>query len=217
MNRFYNRLFNQTSKDIKEKVLSQIYNLEQSTVLGLTKEETELLRKRLGVYGKEASLYKNMVGKDLTVSKLITKLSYIEIKTKPALEELRLEENLKTHQIETLSAYSMAELITILGKEEAEKVRGYAHGLGILLQGETEEDRLPISTLGLEPRYTNGLMRIGVKTMGSLLKMSLEDIENIRGFGVKAKAEIKKSVEDAGYHLAPSEIPEKKRARKLTK
>ena len=201
-NRFYYQIFNRLKPEHRQRFTDLVCDLEETTIFDLTEEETKLLRQRLGVYGDEASLYKNIVSSDTTVSKLMTKLDHLEKKLIPMLEEYEISEQIRDQQIEFLGDYNTEQIIEMFGKENAKKVTEYAHHHGVWLQDETEADILPISILPVSNYAKNALMRRGVQTLGNLIQLSPQELQTIRGIGKVAGKQISTQLETMGYGLA---------------
>lgn len=215
-NRLYRHIFNELKPSVQHQLISELCDLEQPTVLNLTEEETKLIRQRLGVYGIERSYYKNMVTDELSISKLNTKFMHIERKMIKEMKDYAIEADIKSKKITSLKDYDMNELQKIFGSD-ASAVREYAHKNGIYLKDETKEDIMPISTLQLNPRSENCLMRKDVTTVGRLLKLTEADIKNMKGVGIQAQKDITSKLSQAGYHLSTEQKEQKPAKTRLTK
>ena len=65
----------------------------------------------------------------------------------------------------------------------------------------TEKLSLSIEELDISQRALNSLKRIGITTIGDLVKMTEEELKNTKNIGRKALAEIKEALEKLGLHL----------------
>jgi len=74
-----------------------------------------------------------------------------------------------------------------------------------------EEDKLSlaIDELDISSRATNTLKKLGIQTIGDLVKMTEEDLKEAKSIGRKALKEIKEALADLGLELAPSKPAEK--------
>jgi DNA-directed RNA polymerase subunit alpha len=69
-----------------------------------------------------------------------------------------------------------------------------------------EEDKLSLSIdeLEISSRTINALRKIGVNTIGDLVKLSEEDLKEAKSIGRKSLKEIKDALTEIGLELAPS-------------
>ncbi|WP_461831877.1 DNA-directed RNA polymerase subunit alpha [Aquifex sp.] len=65
----------------------------------------------------------------------------------------------------------------------------------------TEKLTLSIEELDISQRALNSLKRIGINTIGDLVRMTEEELKNTKNIGRKALAEIKEALEKMGLHL----------------
>ncbi|RMD45386.1 MAG: DNA-directed RNA polymerase subunit alpha [Aquificota bacterium] len=74
-----------------------------------------------------------------------------------------------------------------------------------------EEDKLSlaIEELDISSRAMNTLKKLGITTIGDLVKMTEEDLKEAKSIGRKALKEIKEALSDLGLELAPSPTSEK--------
>ncbi len=74
-----------------------------------------------------------------------------------------------------------------------------------------EEDKLSlaIDELEISSRAANTLKKLGIQTIGDLVKMSEEDLKEAKSIGRKSLKEIKEALADLGLELAPSKPVEK--------
>ena len=74
-----------------------------------------------------------------------------------------------------------------------------------------EEDKLSlaIEELDISSRAMNTLKKLGIATIGDLVKMTEEDLKEAKSIGRKALKEIKEALAELGLELAPSPTSEK--------
>ncbi len=74
-----------------------------------------------------------------------------------------------------------------------------------------EEDKLSlaIEELEISSRATNTLKKLGINTIGDLVKMTEEDLKEAKSIGRKSLKEIKDALAQLGLELAPSPASEK--------
>ena len=74
-----------------------------------------------------------------------------------------------------------------------------------------EEDKLSlaIDELDISSRATNTLKKLGIQTIGDLVKMTEKDLKEAKSIGRKALKEIKEALADLGLELVPSKPVEK--------
>ncbi|NPA33227.1 MAG: DNA-directed RNA polymerase subunit alpha [Aquificae bacterium] len=65
----------------------------------------------------------------------------------------------------------------------------------------TEKLSLSIEELDISQRALNSLKRIGITTIGDLVKMTEEELKNTKNIGRKALTEIKEALDKLGLHL----------------
>ena len=99
------------------------------------------------------------------------------------MEHLKLLLNPTTKKVE---AVKPAEPESIAEKIEADKLS------------------LAIEELEISSRATNTLKKLGIQTIGDLVKMTEEDLKEAKSIGRKALKEIKEALADLGLELAPS-------------
>ncbi|MDR1970118.1 MAG: DNA-directed RNA polymerase subunit alpha, partial [Candidatus Nomurabacteria bacterium] len=58
---------------------------------------------------------------------------------------------------------------------------------------------LPVDELNLSARTTNALISAGVKTVGELVSLSDEELNDLKGFGAKAREEVKDKVAELEF------------------
>lgn len=58
---------------------------------------------------------------------------------------------------------------------------------------------LPVDELNLSARTTNALIGAGIKTVGELVSLSDEELNDLKGFGAKAKEEVKDKVAELEF------------------
>ncbi|MCL2173911.1 DNA-directed RNA polymerase subunit alpha [Candidatus Saccharibacteria bacterium] len=58
---------------------------------------------------------------------------------------------------------------------------------------------LPVDELNLSARTTNALIGAGVKTVGELVSLSDEELNDLKGFGAKAREEVKEKVAELEF------------------
>lgn len=58
---------------------------------------------------------------------------------------------------------------------------------------------LPVDELNLSARTTNALIGAGIKTVGELVSLSDEELDDLKGFGAKAKEEVKDKVAELEF------------------
>jgi DNA-directed RNA polymerase subunit alpha len=69
---------------------------------------------------------------------------------------------------------------------------------------EADKLSLAIEELEISSRATNTLKKLGINTIGDLVKMTEEDLKEAKSIGRKALKEIKEALADLGLELAPS-------------
>ncbi len=69
---------------------------------------------------------------------------------------------------------------------------------------EADKLSLAIEELEISSRATNTLKKLGIQTIGDLVKMTEEDLKEAKSIGRKALKEIKEALADLGLELAPS-------------
>ena len=74
-----------------------------------------------------------------------------------------------------------------------------------------EEDKLSlaIEELEISSRATNTLKKLGIHTIGDLVKMTEQDLKEAKSIGRKSLKEIKDALAEMGLELAPSPASEK--------
>ncbi len=74
-----------------------------------------------------------------------------------------------------------------------------------------EEDKLSlaIEELEISSRATNTLKKLGIQTIGDLVKMTEQDLKEAKSIGRKSLKEIKDALAEMGLELAPSPASEK--------
>jgi len=65
--------------------------------------------------------------------------------------------------------------------------------------------KMPITELKLTTRVLNGLISKKIETLSDLLKITREDLEEIRNLGKKSIEEIDEALKKAGYSLKTKE------------
>ncbi|WP_457622773.1 DNA-directed RNA polymerase subunit alpha [Persephonella sp.] len=69
---------------------------------------------------------------------------------------------------------------------------------------EADKLSLAIEELEISSRATNTLKKLGIQTIGDLVKMTEEDLKEAKSIGRKALKEIKEALAELGLELAPS-------------
>jgi DNA-directed RNA polymerase subunit alpha len=80
----------------------------------------------------------------------------------------------------------------------------------IAKQIEADKLSLAIEELDISSRAMNTLKKLGINTIGDLVKMSEEDLKEAKSIGRKALKEIKEALAEYGLELAPSPASENK-------
>ncbi|MDD5732084.1 MAG: DNA-directed RNA polymerase subunit alpha C-terminal domain-containing protein, partial [Patescibacteria group bacterium] len=63
---------------------------------------------------------------------------------------------------------------------------------------EEKLDELSVEEVDFSTRTINALLKNGIKTVGQLSKLSMEDIGSLRGMGSKAQEEIEEKIKELG-------------------
>lgn len=63
-------------------------------------------------------------------------------------------------------------------------------------------DKTPVVLLGLSKRSCNALTRVGVKDVGQIRKLTVRDLQDIRGLGAESINEIIRTMENIGVTIA---------------
>ena len=71
------------------------------------------------------------------------------------------------------------------------------------VEGPERYDEVPIEEVGLSVRAMNGLRRIGVRTLGELLRKTPKEVANARWIGKKTLEDIESVLKDKGLSLSP--------------
>jgi DNA-directed RNA polymerase subunit alpha len=58
---------------------------------------------------------------------------------------------------------------------------------------------LPVDELNLSARTTNALIGAGVRTVGELVSLTDEELNDLKGFGAKAREEVKDKVAELEF------------------
>ncbi len=86
--------------------------------------------------------------------------------------------------------------------------------LGIVIPGKEEVEEsvleMSIEDLELSARSSNCLKKAGIKTVGELIKKSVDDLMKIKNFGAKSAKEISEKLEEYKLSLRGQQIQEKK-------
>lgn len=73
------------------------------------------------------------------------------------------------------------------------------------IEGDDGAEKILIEEINLSPRTTNALMNNEIKTIGDILKLTDNELKNLKGFGAKAYEEVKDKIFELGFKLEDGE------------
>jgi len=111
----------------------------------------------------------------------------------------------------TKASNILIEHFTLLLSPTTRKVEAVVKTQPESIAKQIEEDKLSlaIEELDISSRAMNTLKKLGITTIGDLVKMTEEDLKEAKSIGRKALKEIKEALSDLGLELAPSPTSEK--------
>lgn len=74
-----------------------------------------------------------------------------------------------------------------------------------LIEGDDGAGRILIEEINLSPRTTNALMNNEIRTIEDILKLTDNELKNLKGFGAKAYEEVKDKIFELGFKLESGE------------
>lgn len=87
----------------------------------------------------------------------------------------------------------------VAGKEQPQKAEATLDGTS------DNAAKIMIEEVNLSPRTTNALMNNEIKTVRDLLRLSDEELRDLKGFGLKAYNEVKDKLTELGFEQAENE------------
>jgi DNA-directed RNA polymerase subunit alpha len=74
-----------------------------------------------------------------------------------------------------------------------------------VIEGDDGAGKILIEEINLSPRTTNALMNNEIRTIEDILKLTDNDLKNLKGFGAKAYEEVKEKIFELGFKLEGGE------------
>lgn len=103
--------------------------------------------------------------------------------------------------IEQASEILVDHFLVLTGKESiARKAVGAE-----VIEGDDGAGKILIEEINLSPRTTNALMNNEIRTIEDILKLTDNELKNLKGFGAKAYEEVKDKIHELGFKLEGGE------------
>lgn len=74
-----------------------------------------------------------------------------------------------------------------------------------VIEGDDGAGKILIEEINLSPRTTNALMNNEIRTIEDILKLTDNELKNLKGFGAKAYEEVKDKIHELGFKLEDGE------------
>lgn len=200
--KLFNKLFGNLSFNIKSMIREALFDLERETLIDMNKEETEALRKKLGVYGEEAANPINFQVADYGryKSKYILDSALFSVKNWSNLL-IKLELMSPDTRKKEISKYYDTYLT------EDDNIMGSAVYFKPFLERPSYVNPMlmDVSSLGFSKYILTSFKFANIVKVGDLLSKSLEEIKQVRGIGSKGIEEIVARFSQLGLSFSNNE------------